>query len=1713
MKDSKGKNAMYIDMNSNEKTFLNKIFYYFYSLSEVKKEYNLFIKSVLILIESIQIISYAFSSVHYNSWKLRTNTIKMISDIIEAFRLSTFMRFLTYKIYTIISYLLIIFIFIISLIVILQIFIFDSSSKTYKYSTAIIKSLIDILSIIFYIPITEIILLSIKCVNGTVSGIKDEQACWENIHYLNAILGLLGAVLLFLWCIFMINFNFYPFEKLMSTIRINSNNDITIIVLKLLLILQNLLISNEYLSLFILLLVSIVMTFFCYNNPTYNNDKLEIIINIKNFLIIWTYFVLLFSKLFITTIADGFIYLLVFGYPIIIALALGIYKNKDYKKFNISRRMKRLNDYIKKAKFNIRLIDFFFEKNKNMKNGNESDEELNLILLKGNIKLHNMSCTNEDCPLTKFTNNEGNFNVQKQCLLSYMNIFFNHGLKLYPKNFELLILFINFNYTKKFNLNSVKSNLFVLKKLKCSVKEKFIIYCMEQNIKNINNSNGLNFNDDKDDNSQVDTTEQKYQKLRYLIVNSIKLYGEFWGIFSSNITNNLNTSKLYSLGEKLNVYLNEINNLWENELKNKKINNEYQSIVQLYSKFLLEILWDQKKSKEVHKKLNDENLNNYHSDKNIENNNNKKLEDLDDNQDYLLFVDSDEKGNSKIMQCSESFSHLLGYQKYDIISKPLGVIFPRILIEGSCNFLQKNIQLLNNGKNNKMDLSYRENNSNKNAKLVMVKNRMGYIFPLLASFMILDDNDYSDSYLVKIKMEMKDSKSEYAYYIMTNLEFCIENISSSALNLGLSLDIIKKYSMKMDVLLRTKEDEELNIYKNLNEFEEEQKIITWVFPDNIYPKDNIEHVNEDEIEKLVSESKKKKYFLQIKPISFDEYENVSFFFKFTEISSKKKKKKIKNEELFRPLCNKNLIMFDLLNLNYVRTLIVNEKSGLRNLRNIEDEEDDILIENKNNISKKGKKKKNLVYDEEEIDEDDDNSEKKNNNLLTKEKVIELQANNYLEIRNFVFDLPVYGSDVALEKFRPNGDKYSASKITESLLKIKISKFCKTLEEKYHIEQNFKKKKSKLLNINNNNNSESLNSLNTNNNLVSANPEPTTASTSSSSNIQTEEMNKGLISDTSSTLLNIFKVDSIKYIKILICFLFIITILLILIEYLITNNHFNKIRTKLDFLKDGYIILNSMLYTKFFVTEGVIANSLPEYSPTIVIGGKDIFLKSIQKELAYYRQEFTQKYDLFSSNELSKEFKNFMATKNITIFSLTINIPQKVPLLFNSAMNRISSSINDLASDSSLMNINNRDAYELMHNLLNEYFFNWKIAISILYNDVVKATNLKIPLLFIVFGYFFISIIVLFIFLKFLSIFSGDREKPINLFLTLKKKVFENLKQSSENFSNQLLNKLFGNEEDNDEEESQEEYEPNIQKNDINIVKFKAANEYNSSIKKGFSFINIIIIVLIFFVCNLIYFIIKYCDFRNRMNSISNFVLSYETNYLAETDFILSIDIFKSYLYNKSIPILNKKGTTETFFETFLNISDFFEHSILHISKTSSFFKGEYLNKFKQYLQGDYIELIDEDIYSGALDSMKGIYKKGIKPMQIKIFELIRQMYLKYCNNLKNNIENSTSDEISLILSEKGYDLFDLNFIVQYIIRLWYNGTLTLMIKSFYNFQNSSKFLYIILFICLMVLVILYYCIIWKSYENKMGILLKESANLINLIPQEIKNLIIEKLNE
>ena len=81
---------------------------------------------------------------------------------------------------------------------------------------------------------------------------------------------------------------------------------------------------------------------------------------------------------------------------------------------------------ISKTRFLINLVNIFIDSNKNNLKFNENGNQKNDILLKGIIKIHTETCLKENCPLTKFMKNDGNYNIQKQCLLNYMTIFFNN---------------------------------------------------------------------------------------------------------------------------------------------------------------------------------------------------------------------------------------------------------------------------------------------------------------------------------------------------------------------------------------------------------------------------------------------------------------------------------------------------------------------------------------------------------------------------------------------------------------------------------------------------------------------------------------------------------------------------------------------------------------------------------------------------------------------------------------------------------------------------------------------------------------------------------------------------------------------------------------------------------------------------------------------------------------------------------------------------------------------------------------------------------------------------------------------------------------------------------------------------------------------------------------------------------------------------------------
>ena len=83
-----------------------------------------------------------------------------------------------------------------------------------------------------------------------------------------------------------------------------------------------------------------------------------------------------------------------------------------------------------------------------------------------------------------------------------------------------------------------------------------------------------------------------------------------------------------------------------------------------------------------------------------------------------------------------------------------------------------------------------------------------------------------------------------------------------------------------------------------------------------------------------------------------------------------------------------------------------------------------------------------------------------------------------------------------------------------------------------------------------------------------------------------------------------------------------------------------------------------------------------------------------------------------------------------------------------------------------------------------------------FNDSTKNCGVKNIVIFSI--ALFVSIMYLIIYYNLMMKLNDDREKPINLFLTIKNSVFEDLKNSAENFSNKLLNKIFGVDEEEEE---------------------------------------------------------------------------------------------------------------------------------------------------------------------------------------------------------------------------------------------------------------------------------------------------------------------------
>ena len=1672
------------DISSKDKNLYRyKIFDYFYNILDRKSRTSIVTLYFLHFFETLQLLSYAFSFPHYYSWKISKEAIIMISRIISGFRITPVLMYAPFKFYWITFFACFILLFIFSISLFIQVMYRKPNSKLYNRLLIWVHISIAPLTILLFIPITELFLIPINCDNNII--FTNSIKCWNGLHLLFVVLGIISALCFSILILFMNFYYFYPFQFSPSTIKLTSSIDTILIILKLIFILKYLLINNEYISIAILLISSILLVYEEFKEKNYNINTLELFLNIRNILMLWTFFMLFISKLCLESKVNNLIYLLLFGYPIIIFSYIMFLMGSQTKiNFNNSS-FNNINSCLTKVKFLIGLINSFFNDNKNnlkfKENGNQKDD----ILLKGFVKIHTETCLKEDCPLTKFIKSDGNSKAQKQSLLNYMTHFFNSSIKKYPNSVMLRLYYIHFNYDKKYNLNSVRQTLEEIKKMRYGIKEEYIIYCMEQTISKIRIKDNNEGGEDKKESIIID---QFYKKLKELISNSTKLYVEFWGIFATNITNNINTSKLNKLGEKLNLYLKEITYLWDNNLKNKKINSENENIVQLYSLFLREILWDINKSEIIKKKINEEHkiqINN----KMIEDKPKLDLlENIVETQDFSIFVNSNEKGKSKIIQISNSLSYLIGYQKHELINKPLEILIPSIFMDNLGKNLEEYIKNYNSQKNVEKEFY---NGEEKKCIIFLIKSKNGYLIPFNSEFSIYDDNDFSNSYYIRIKLEAMDSKSTYAYYILTKSDFSIESISSSSIHLGLTIDLLKKYIIKLNLLIRTSQDNNLNLLQKYKDYIENMKKVIWVFPDIIYPKNENLNNKDIPIQDLIKASKKKKYNLQIFEMMYEDQEIVGFLFKFIEISQNKKdKKEILPEDYIPPF--KNEIIFDMLNLNYIRTILVQKKSGLRNLRDKEDN-----IDNIDDIKTKSNKKKKRKHSVDEESSEDENEKI----ILTKDKILELQTKDVNGMKNFINILPFYGEDISLVRHRPNKEKYPCGKAQEPLVKINMSEFKKRIDARL-------KKNPELYNKFKNRENRNKESEN---NVLQLNYTSPVEKEDEDINKEVEEINRDIIGNNSVSLMNIFNIRSIKLSKFIDFCVYAFIITLTTIEFVLTFMFFEDNMKRFYYVSNSYKLLNDISYIKYFITEAICTNYVKNYIFTRA-NNESNYISMIKNELSNYRQDISNIINDFNTGQIRfpKEYSDFITNTMITIKTISNGIHKTEMQPYTSAINKLITSIFYIStiSNEEKIDMNNTYSYELMVNLLDGYYVPNENLIRILLNDFrTKTRNCGTKNIVIFSVSLFISCIYLALFWKLMTSLDNDREKPINLFLTIKKNIFEELKNSSENFSNKLLNKIFGVEEN--EEESKEEYRAYIKPSDINIAKFKALNEFKVSNHRGTFIYYFIQLAIFYFVYNIL-ILYKYIKTRVYFSNIDDFLNVYDYAQFCQIFLVTRIDIKKQYLYNKSIVNYNfaEEQMIYNYLQCFLNISDQIEIAIKETSKTKSFLQGPFKDKFRLYFYKNYTELIKNDMkFRPSLYNDTNL-EEGFNIINYKIFNIIRFLSVKYFLDEERDINNGN---ISKLINNKMW--VQLDNLLLYIVRPWYNNINNLLDSSLYSYANGNKIEYIVDFIIVIIIISLYYWIVWKRYEFEFIDSIKKSFDLINLIPEEIKNIIVSKLNE
>ena len=1733
------------DPNDNNNISLKlQIFNFYYSVLR-KKSLGLPILIFFIIFETVELISYAFNKIFEKLWKLDSHTFELIELITGATRITPLMKYVSFNIALIIFCFIAIFIFVNFLLLTTALTFGKEKPNLYNFCINLQSYVTSNVYFFFMIPLMEILLSVNKCEDGKLAIIKEEILCYKGTHFIFIIISIVVSILQLLLILLNSFFNFNVFNSNEDTIIIDPSTNILLVMFKFILVLLYVLLNSEWIQIVIMLLGSFLCFKSTLSNPTYNSKVLQCMIFIKSTVVFYTYLILMLGELLASSSFNGLIYFLPIGYILLSFMSIFLYTYSEKNFVEAKTNFKNEDEFLNRINYFTQLVDDFIYYNRNRKRNNDYNSyKRKEIVIRGQIHLHEENCLDEECPLKKFLENQGNFSVQRTSLLQYANILYVQAIKQFPDSQAILLNFLKFNYEKKYNLSKAKIYLEKIERFKNSIREDYVIFFIKKSQSTIINEEG-----EEVIINEEDTPQHKINRFKILIDTSTKLYGEFWGILATNLTHNLNLNKLFRIGHRINKYLKEMEKLWS-DLKDKKLGQELQNILQLYSTFMKSILQNPEKSATIENKIKDMN-NNYE----IYNNENEEKIDLNnltkilERPSYQIYSRSNDMGKCHIIQCTNAVVHLLGYNKQEIIGKRIEMLMPFICQAEHANMLSDRLKKLRQlmQDNNNDDLKDRS----KTNFLLIPKTKAGYAYPVGCVFDIYNDDDFANTFIIKTDFNIRDAKMNYCYYIITRPDFTIDSISSSAINLGFTLEMLKKYVINMKDLIVNLKGEIIDFKENLKEYQEPKNIYFLSVEKIVGKKINVKHMEEDEekkyTEKELAKLLKTKMELNIIVIRFRQNEPLGYCFVLNE-QEKIIKDDLKREEKINQI-NKNqlvqytnnLLLYDIEKFNYIRSKVLGMEEeadeDISESMDLTTEHNKSKKENTNSPSKKtrkeslsskdSKKSKRQKKSQKNNESDsssssssshssEDNKDKNKKNPLTKEAIMLLKNKDAETTRNFILNLPFYGRDVNLTRKYPNGSDFRVGYGFEPNIKISVAAHIERIDKIFEnktkntdkLKKMFARKRSSLIknNLFNINKDEDKKVNNENKTDEENKKDQEKKIDENKDNTEKNKLIENDFMNSTERLKDIFSKKSLILLKIMSLLYFLILIALYIVEFLLTYNEFSGLKNYSNYSRYQFEILSSLMYCKYFLTEAVLAqnDSYIIYDNRFK-GDHYAYIMKMIEELRKYREILYSDISEFSEPyKIDQAFADYTSNKYLYLYMLIAFEPQIKPMPFWSAMTQIPTSIFSISkveNEIKEINLHNRNVYDLMMNLINDYFVGWKDITNMVINSIIKNSQINTySILIFVFSFIF-CILYIFIYYKILDIFLKEGTRPVDLILTIKKSRFEEMKIISENYMNTLMNKFLGDEVNVGRDDNEREKEDDsivMADNDIVISKFQKENVYNQGVFKTKRYLYIFLGSIITMVIFEIYFIIKFSSSSTTFERIRLCVEVSNVTRNAEADVVMSYNVLKAYFMDPTIPLLNDNNSTKILSDRVRNITDAVEDWSKISFLNMKFLGTNYMNKFiKLFFQN--ITSIneggfnDEDFYSSM--------KFGFRALISRYLSLMKTGALMHLNGI-NKTDILDNEE----LGENGLKIV-------YVIRPWFkilNEELQITLDNIFDKMIS---LCIALFIGFFIFAVVIYVLVWKNVEFKLEKYLINAIELINLIPEKIKQDLFDKLAE